>query len=219
MMEDQSMHKTRIIIADDHQLVIEGVKSLLASEDELVVKKEVNDGLSAIKAIDTEAGGFELLITDINMPEMSGIELCRKVKQAHPRIKVLVLSMYDNPSMIKESIAAEADGYILKNSGKAEFKDAIKRIMNDGTYYSQEIMPVILRIMKNEKQVAKYGTLTSRELEILQLIVKEMTSEEIGDKLFISKKTVDNHRTHLLEKTGCKSTIGLVKFAIHNGLA
>ena len=127
--------------------------------------------------------------------------------------------MHDNPSIIKESIAAEADGYILKNSGKEEFLEAIQRIMNDGTYYSQAILPVIFKIMKNEQPVARFGPLTSREQEILQLIMQELTSEEIADKLFISKKTVDNHRAHLLEKTACKSTIGLVKFAIQNGIS
>lgn len=212
-------NSTRILIADDHQLIIDGLKSLLSSEENLSVKKEVNNGQDALQSIQSHPEDFDLLITDINMPEMNGMELCKKVKHDYPAIKVLILSMHDNPSIIKESIAAEADGYILKNSGKAEFIEAIQRIMNDGTYYSQAILPVIFKILKNEQPVTRFGPLTSREQEILQLIMQELTSEEIADKLFISKKTVDNHRTHLLEKTGCKSTIGLVKFAIQNGIS
>lgn len=209
---------TRILIADDHQLVIDGIKSMLAADESLQLLKEVNNGQAALDTIKTNPGQYDLLITDINMPELNGIDLCRSVKQQQPSIKVLVLSMYHDPFMIKESIDAEADGYIVKNSGKTEFLQAIHRIMNDGTYYSQEIVPVILKIMKNERTAIQDGTLSARELEVLKLIVKEQTSGEIADQLFISKKTVDNHRANLLLKTGSKSTIGLVKYAIYNGL-
>ncbi len=209
---------TRIMIADDHQLVIDGIKSMLADDPDFQVTKEVNDGAAALKALDAGPGAYDLLITDISMPAMNGIDLCRTVKQRHAAVKVLMLSMYHDPFMIKESISAEADGYIVKNSGRGELLQAIGRIMSDGTYYSQEILPVILKIMKNENKIPQAGPLTSREHEILKLIVKELTSGEIADQLFISKKTVDNHRANLLHKTGCKSTIGLVKFAIYNGL-
>lgn len=211
--------KVRIIIADDHQLIIDGIKSLLFDEEGISVTREVNDGAAAFAAIESNPSAYDLLITDINMPELNGIDLCREVKNNYPMLKVMLLSMHDNPAIIKESIEAEADGYILKNAGKAELIDAIRQIMMHGTYYSQRILPVIMKLVKNEKVMAKYGPLTLREKEILKYIVQEMTSEEIADRLFISKKTVDNHRAHLLEKTGCKSTIGLVKFAIlHNYL-
>lgn len=208
----------RILLADDHQLVIDGIKSMLATDDRLVVRTEVNDGQAALDAIKGNPGQYDLLITDISMPRMNGIDVCRSVKQEESSMKVLMLSMYHDPFMIKESIEAEADGYIVKNSGKDEFLEAITRIMNDGTYYSQEIVPVILRIVKNERSVAQDGLLSARELEVLKLIVKELTSGEIAERLFISKKTVDNHRASLLVKTGSKSTIGLVKYAIYNGL-
>jgi len=208
----------RILLADDHQLVIDGIKSMLAADDRLVVRTEVNDGQAALDAIKGNPGQYDLLITDISMPRMNGIDVCRSVKQEESSMKVLMLSMYHDPFMIKESIEAEADGYIVKNSGKDEFLEAITRIMNDGTYYSQEIVPVILRIVKNERSVAQDGLLSARELEVLKLIVKELTSGEIAERLFISKKTVDNHRASLLVKTGSKSTIGLVKYAIYNGL-
>lgn len=209
---------TRILIADDHQLVIDGIKSLLSSESRFAVTHTVNNGLHALRQIESNPTDYDLLISDISMPDMTGIELCKKVKENYSHIKVLMLSMYSNPSIIKESIAVEADGYLLKNSGKEEFVSAINRVINNGTYYSQEILPFIIKSMKGEKISQKYGALTPREQEVLQLIVKEFTSEEIADKLCISKKTVDNHRASLLVKTESKSTIGLVKFAMYNGL-
>src|SRR5690606_10990069 len=161
----------RILLADDHQLVIDDIKSMLAADDRLVVRHEVNDGQAALDAIKGNPGQYDLLITDISMPRMNGIDVCRSVKQEESSMKVLMLSMYHDPFMIKESIEAEADGYIVKNSGKDEFLEAITRIMNDGTYYSQEIVPVILRIVKNERSVAQDGLLSARELEVLKLIV------------------------------------------------
>ena len=114
---------------------------------------------------------------------------------------------------------AEADGYILKNAGKTELLQALHRISNGGTYFSQDIVPIIYNQYHKQKiQDEQLAQLSVREKEVLSLIVKECTSEEIAEKLFISKKTVDNHRQHLLEKTKCKSTVGLVKFAIKSGL-
>ena len=113
----------------------------------------------------------------------------------------------------------EADGYILKNSGRTEILQALHRISNGGTYFSQDIVPIIYNQYNKQKvQDEQLSQLTAREKEVLSLIVKEYTSEEIADKLCISKKTIDNHRQHLLEKTNCKSTVGLVKFAIKSGL-
>ena len=114
---------------------------------------------------------------------------------------------------------AEADGYILKNLGKKELLTALHRITNGGTYFSEAILPIIYNQYQKEKiKDNVLRQLTTRELEILQLIIKEQTSEEIANALFISKKTVDNHRANILEKTGCKTTVGLVKWAIKNGV-
>ncbi len=217
MTEHQTIN---ILIADDHQLVIDGIKSMLATEAHYKIVAEANDGQQAWDMIqaDTE-GRYQLLLTDISMPLLSGVELCRMVKQKHAQIKVLILSMYNNVSVVKEAIAAEADGYILKNTGKAEFLTALYRISDGGTYFTQDILPIIYnQYQKEKKQEEQLATLSQREREILILIMKEHTSEEIAQKLFISKKTVDNHRAHILEKTHCRSTIGLVKYAIKNGI-
>lgn len=208
---------THILLADDHQLVIDGLKSMFQHEAHYVIAGEANNGQEALNLIQSAPGKFQLIITDVSMSHMTGIELCRHVKQQYPEIKVLVLSMYSGVSVVKEALAAEADGYLLKSTGKDEFIQALHRITDGGTYFAQDIIPIIYNQYQQEKkQEDALSILSPREREVLALIVKENTSEEIAQKLFLSKKTVDNHRQNILSKTGCKTTIGLVKFAIRN---
>lgn len=208
----------KIIIADDHQIIIDGLKSILTNTPYHIIAEAAN-GQQAADIIQSNPEKFDLLITDISMPLLSGTELCKIIKHNFPKIKVLMLSMYSSTPMVRESVLAEADGFMLKNSGKEELLEALHTILNNGTYYSDEVIPVIYsQIEKEKKQKENTSILSNREREILSLIVKEYTSEQIADKLFISKKTVDNHRTNILEKTGCRSTIGLVKYALKNGI-
>jgi len=207
-----------ILIADDHQMVIDGLKMMLDNQNYHVVS-EANNGQEAIDLINVNPHKYDLVLTDISMPLLSGTELCKMVKAQFPHIQVLILSMYNNAQAVKEAVLAEADGYILKNSGRSELLQALHRITNGGTYFSQDIVPIIYgQYQKQKVQDEKLNVLSPREKEILSLIVKELTSEEIAEKLFISKKTVDNHRQHLFVKCNCKSTVGLVKYAIANGL-
>ncbi len=208
-----------IIIADDHQMILDGIKDMLAAESGYNVAATAPDGQKVLEIINADPQAFNLLITDISMPGITGIELCRKVKAAYPHIQVLVLSMYSSTEAVQEAVMAEADGYMLKNSGKQELITALHRITQGGTYFSEAILPIIYKQYQKAKiKDELLHQLSARELEILLLIVKEQTSEEIANKLFISKKTVDNHRANILEKTGCKTTIGLVKWAIRNGI-
>ncbi|RWU04940.1 response regulator transcription factor [Pedobacter chitinilyticus] len=207
-----------ILIADDHQMVIDGLKMMLDHQHYHVVS-EANNGQEAIDLINVNPHKYNLVLTDISMPLLSGTELCKMIKAQFPHIQVLILSMYNNTQAVKEAVLAEADGYILKNSGRSELLQAVHRITNGGTYFSQDIVPIIYgQYQKQKVQDEKLNVLSPREKEILTLIVKEFTSEEIAEKLFISKKTVDNHRQHLFVKCNCKSTVGLVKYAIANGL-
>ena len=210
--------KVNILIADDHQMVIDGLKLMLGNEP-YVVLAEANNGQEAIDLINTNPDKYDLVLTDISMPLLSGTELCKMIKSQFPHIQVLILSMYNNAQAVKEAVLAEADGYILKNSGRNELLQALHRITNGGTYFSQDIVPIIYgQYQKQKVQDEKLNVLSPREKEVLALIVKELTSEEIAEELFISKKTVDNHRQHLFVKCNCKSTVGLVKYAIANGL-
>lgn len=209
-----------ILLADDHQMIIDGIKSMLASEKHYVINDSAPDGKQAWSLIEAAPQNYHVLITDVGMPHLSGIELCKLVKTQFPEIKVLILSMYSTSTVVKEAIAAEADGYILKSAGKEEFLDALHRINDGGTYFAQELLPIIYnQIQEEKKQTSELAVLTPREQEVLALIMKEHTSEEIAGKLFISKKTVDVHRQNILAKTNCRSTVGLVKFGIRNGLS
>lgn len=208
-----------ILIADDHQMVIDGISSMLQNEKRYEVTGQANNGQAAFDMIMSKPDKYGLLLTDISMPLLTGTELCKMVKSQFPHIQVLILSMYNNAQAIKEAVMAEADGYILKNSGREELLLALYKITNNGTYFSQDIVPIIYnQYQKQKDRDEQLSTLTTREREVLALIVGEKTSEEIADKLFISKKTVDNHRQHLLEKCNCRSTVGLVKYAIKNGI-
>ncbi len=207
-----------ILIADDHQMIIDGISDMLAAEPAYTVAGTAPDGSVALEMILANPQAYQVLLTDVSMPILSGIDLCRAVKAAYPHIQVLVLSMYSSATAVQEAVMAEADGYILKNSGKRDLLTALHRITGGGTYFSEAILPIIYGQYQKAKTQSDLARLTTREQEILTLIVKEQTSEEIAATLFISKKTVDTHRANILEKTGSKTTVGLVKWAIKNGL-
>lgn len=212
-------NKTNILVADDHQMMLDGIKDIIGKDTAYQIAAEANNGQAAYEIIAANPERFNILLTDISMPLLTGTELCRMVKNEFPHIQVLILSMYNNAAAVKEAVLSEADGYILKNAGRDELLKALHRVANGGTFFSQDIIPIIYSQYNQKKmQEEKLVLLSTREKEILSLIVKELTSEEIADALFISKKTVDNHRRHILEKTNCKSTVGLVKFAVKYGL-
>lgn len=206
-----------ILIADDHQLVIDGLKSMLLQEKRYQVAAESLNGQQALGQVMAAPGKFQLVITDITMPLMGGIELCKAIKRQYPHIKVLILSMHNSISIVKDALAAEADGYMLKNTGQDEFLKGINRIMENGTYFSQDIMPVIFSTLQKEKNQDIRNALSQREKEVLGLIVQEYTSREIADKLHISKQTVDTHRINIMQKTNCQTLVGLIKYAIQSG--
>jgi DNA-binding NarL/FixJ family response regulator len=212
------MDTINIVIADDHQIVIDGLQFLLSTEKHLNIVYTANNTNNVLNYLEDNKD-VQLVITDINMPTISGIELCRKIKETYTDIKVLILSMYSSKEVVKEAILAEADGYMLKNGGKEKLLEAIHRVTNDGTYYSEEIIPIIYgQIQKDKKINDSLVQLSDREKEILILIAKEFSSEQIAEKLFISIKTVGNHRQNILAKCDCKSSVGLVKYAIKAGL-
>lgn len=213
------MDKTRIYLVDDHQMILDGIKAMFRDDHTLEFVGESTDGLQAQKVIEQRAKEIDLVITDVNIPGISGVELCAYIKQTIPHIRVLIISMYQNNAVITEALMADADGYLLKTGGQTEFDQAIKRVMDGASYYSEAIYPIIWKEYQKEREKEQFlQQLTSRELEVLQLIIKEYTSTEIADALCISKKTVDNHRQNLLSKTQSKSTIGLVKFALKAGI-
>jgi len=213
MMED-----INIILADDHRLVLDGIGSML-QETPYKVLEMFADGQDAAAWLETNNERVQMVITDISMPVMTGIGLCKIIKSHYPHISVIMLSMYSSAAAIEEALNAEADGFILKNADKSEFLQALHKVRGGGTYFSEGIVPFLYKqIVSEKKKEEELSALTAREKEILAMIAQEHTSDEIAAKLFISKKTVDNHRTNMLQKTNSRSTIGLVKFAIRNGI-
>jgi DNA-binding NarL/FixJ family response regulator len=208
----------QIMIVDDHQMFLDGLRTLLSKEKSLHILAEATSGKEALKILEEKA--VDLVITDINMPVMSGTELTRQIKKNYPHIKVLVLTMYNEREIIHEIVMTEAEGYILKNSNKQELLRAINRITDHGTYYSNEVIAIMTEnYVEKEKIKDRTHDLSNREKEIIALICQELTTDEIAVKLFLSPLTVETHRKNILRKTKSKTIVGLIKFAIENKLA
>ena len=197
----------KLFIVDDHQMVVDGLRSLLNNEAQYQVVGFSNRPLEVIKLL--EETPADILLTDINMPEMSGVELTRLVKKQFPTVKILALSMFGDYQVIKEMIDAGISGYILKNTGKHELLEALSRILSGHTYFSEEVTQ---ELMKSRENVSS-GCLTNREIEIIRLIEKELSNKQIADKLFISERTVETHRKNIFRKTCTQSLVGLIKYA------
>ena len=208
----------KIIIADDHQMFIDGIKSLLVNEKGIKLVGEALNGKEVLLLLDKEKADIVLL--DVNMPEMDGIEATKQIRQRYPLVKILMLTMYNNQEFVFGLMNAGASGYILKNTGKAELLEAIKSVNEGKTFYSKEVTETILQnfTKKPEEQRVEAAHLTEREKDVLKLIAQEYNTQEIAAKLFISTNTVETHRKNLLSKLQAKNIAGLVKFAIQTGL-
>ncbi|WP_316830605.1 response regulator transcription factor [Pedobacter aquatilis] len=205
-------YQNKIFIVDDHQMVIDGLQSLLSSEEKYKVTGFTNHPLEVIEMLEKEPA--DILLTDINMPELSGIVLTRTVKKKFPAIKVLALSMFGDKHIIKEMIDAGISGYILKNTGKKELLEALEKITDGQTYFSAEITAALMKTISSEES----SSLTNREVEIVRLMEKELSNKQIADKLFISERTVETHRKNIFRKTKTQSIIGLIKYAYEHRL-
>jgi DNA-binding NarL/FixJ family response regulator len=200
--------KINLFIVDDHQLVVEGLRSLLLNEEKYAVAgysnrpQEVMDMLAKLSV--------DILLTDINMPGMTGAVLTRNVKKQFPHIKVLALSMFGEQAIVKEMIDAGISGYILKNTGKEELLMALDRLTSGLTFFGEEIT---LELMKHIGMSAEEPHLTNREVEIIRLIEREHSNKKIADLLFISERTVETHRKNIFRKTNTQSVVGLLKYA------
>jgi DNA-binding NarL/FixJ family response regulator len=208
----------RIIIADDHQMFIDGIKSLLINEKDIKVIGEALNGKEVLSLLEKKPA--DIILLDVNMPEMDGIEATKLIRRQHPDVKILMLTMYNNQEFIFGLMNAGASGYILKNTGKKELLEAIKSVTEGKTYYSKEVTETILQNFSKTpaEQSADLAHLTEREKDVLKLIAQEFNTHEIAEQLFISTNTVETHRKNLLSKIKAKNIAGLVKFAIQTGL-
>lgn len=215
------MGKINIVIADDHEIVRDGIIAMLEEYSHIKVVGEAESGEEVLTLCEAEKKKkIDLIIMDLNMGEMGGIEATRKVKKRFPDIKILALTMMKDEEKIREMTEAGASGYIFKNSGMEELLEAIEKVMNGELYFSDEAVYSIITRKKDEesKGRSEETDLTDREVEVLELICKEYTNAEIAEKLYISVRTVDAHRRNLLQKTGARNTAGLVRYAMKHDL-
>jgi DNA-binding NarL/FixJ family response regulator len=215
-------------IADDHHLFIEGIKSLLRDSADVKIVGEAENGAKLLELLSNQE--VDVVLMDINMPVLSGLETTKKVKQLYPSVKVLALTMFDDTLHISEMMKAGASGYLLKNAGKEELIDAIIKVCRGEKYVSNDVsVKLIERMFTNEQDLksdqpnninpnVRKAELTKRELEIIKLIAQEMTNNEIAAHLNNSPMTIITHRKNLLRKIGVKNTAGLIKYAMNNGL-
>ena len=222
-MNDKSTSgKIKVIVADDHQLVIDGIRSLLSTVDNIDVIGEALDGRELLKLLETHSP--DLILMDINMPNMDGMKATEKIREQYGDIKVLVLSTYDDVRLVREILKLGARGYILKSSSKDEMINAIQTLHQGGNYFSRELSDKMMRSMMqdgsldNSREPLLPVSLTRRETEVLRLIAMEYTGNEISEQLHISINTVETHRKNLLRKLKAKNTAGLVRYAMKHDL-
>ena len=215
------MDNIRVFLVDDHKMIRKGIKTILDDVPEIEIVGEANNGEECLNVIKPEE--TDLVMTDLSMPEMDGLELTKLLKDKYPQIKIIALTMIGESYTIKQILAEGVMGYLLKNCGEDEIKMAIKRVYEGGTYYSPEVTNIIIDNIRKVKpkpisRVSMEMPLSDREMEVLHLIIKEFSNSEIAEKLFVSVRTVDAHKRNLLDKTGCKNMAGLVLYAIERSL-
>jgi len=197
-----------IFIVDDHQMLVDGVKLMIEGNADFFVVGGSTKSVEVLDAIENLK--VDILITDVDMPGMSGVELTRAVKNKYPHVKILALSMFGDSAIVVEMIDAGISGYILKNAGKKELIEALNKIVDGQNYFAQDIT---LQLTKSYKRNQEEIKLTDREIEIIRMIERELSTRDIADQLFISERTVETHRKNILSKTNTHSVVGLLKYA------
>jgi len=209
------MEKLNIIIVDDHKLFREGLKILLQNLEEVNEIWEAQDGEVFLNMIKTHHP--DLVLMDIEMPRINGVDATIKALEAYPDLKILALSMYSDEEYFQKMVDAGVCGFLLKNSDFSEVRKAITTVAQGNNYFTEELLyKLVNRFKTKPTQTESPVTLSDRELEVLLLICKGLSNQEIADKLFISKRTVDHHRASLLTKTNTRNTASLVIYAIKN---
>ena len=213
----------RLLIADDHQFILESIEILISTMPGYEVVGIFNNGKEVLDALKVDEN-IDLILTDNNMPEMTGIELTYQVRQQYPHIKTILLTVSEDAETIQKAFQAGVSGYVMKKAGREEFENALKTVASGKKYYSESVVFELLNRDKNIAELAnepiyeKLKNLSDREIEIIKLIANEHNTNEIADKLFLSPATIETHRHNILKKLSIKSSIGLVRFAVDNGL-
>jgi two-component system response regulator NreC len=213
--------KYRIVLADDHKMLRAGLKLMIAANSEYEIAGEADNGSEALRL--AEELKPDLILLDINMPEINGIEVARKIREKNKEIRILLLTMYDDETYVLDAVSAGINGYILKMSDMEELLGAIDSVLHGKDYYPAEISRIVMsgymkQIKKKNETTETQAELTKREKEIVRLIAQGDTSQQIAGKLFISYFTVCEHRKNIMRKTGLKNQAEIVHYAINEKL-
>lgn len=205
-----------IAMVDDHQIVIDGLKSLLLGHPRLTVVLETTDPTTLLEQL--KGKNIQVLVTDVMMPGLNGAELAKLVRKTYPDIRIIALSMSGQGELVNQMIDdSDISGYVLKNIGKQEFIAALEKIAAGGLYFTDEVMQEMTRASERKTELDN-AHLTIREIEIIRLIEKEYNNKKIADTLFLSERTVETHRKNIFRKTRTSSVLGLIKYAYEHHL-
>jgi DNA-binding NarL/FixJ family response regulator len=212
------MKKIKILMVDDHQLIVDGMISLLKNKEDILVAGVANNGKEALQMLRVLEP--ELVLMDIDMPVMNGIDALREIKKTNPGTRVIILSMHEEAGMIKNLVALGADGYLLKSCSEEELLRAINTVALGQPYFSHGVTVSLLnaKVSVAPSSDPLHEVLSDRETEVLRLITEGFSNKEIGAQLFISHRTVDTHRTNLMKKLNVSNIAGLISYAIRKGL-
>jgi DNA-binding NarL/FixJ family response regulator len=213
------MSMTTIVLADDHHVVRQGLRSLLEAESDFSVVGEAGDGLEATQLV--ERLQPDVLVLDLMMPSLNGLEVTRQVSQRSPQTHVVILSMHPNEAYVLEALRAGAAAYVLKESTSAELVRAVREAVAGGRYLSPPLSERAIEVYMQKAESAAldpYETLTAREREVLHLVAEGHTNAEIADRLFISRRTVETHRANLMRKLGLRTQTDLISYALRRGI-
>jgi DNA-binding NarL/FixJ family response regulator len=211
--------KSRVLLADDHPIVLRGLVLVLDQQADFEVVAEVSDGAEAVERV--LAGGIDLAILDVSMPRKTGLQAAREITQRKPEVRVLMLSMHENEEYLFEALAVGASGYVLKTAVDRDLVDACRAAMRGEPFlYPGAVRALIREHLDRARrgEATRTDPLTPRELEIVKLIAEAHTNDEIAEMLVISKKTVERHRANILEKLGMSDRVELTRYAIRRGL-
>ncbi len=211
------MKKHRVILVDDHQMLIDGLTAILSANDTIEIVKTYTNGIQFLDEVENLQP--DIVLTDISMPEIDGYELTKRIKQHNPQIQVIALSMSGSIKDINRMLDVGISGYVLKNVGNQELIEAIHKVAQGRMHFSDDVTEEMVK-NKHAKPDKHHelAKLTERELEILRLIVQELNNAEIADKLFISERTVETHRKNMIRKFNTKTIVGLIKYAMDEKL-
>ena len=211
--------KTRILLADDHALVLRGLRLVLDAEPDLVVVAEAGDGAEAVKR--GLMADVDLAIIDISMPRMTGLQAVRELHRRRPELRTLILSMHENERYLYEALKAGASGYVLKTVADRDLVEACRAAMRGEAFLYPGAMTTLISDylrQARDKETIREEPLTPREQEVVKLIAESYSTRQIADALVISEKTVDRHRANILEKLGMHDRVALTRYAIRSGL-